>query len=200
MTMEVYLPEENLPTQQEAIKGVVDRMVDYARNLQISCAESFKVATSVWKKAKDIGKAIEARRKEAIDPSRKYIAKINDQAKELTDPLDEIEQIIKEKSALYHKSLEDQRLIEIEQVKEAAAIIGSNEPIYTPPVAKALRGDGAIAYTKTELKFKIVDEKLVPRDYLKVDEEKIAAMIKLGVAEIPGIEIYEEQKTILRSR
>jgi hypothetical protein len=45
-----------------------------------------------------------------------------------------------------------------------------------------------------------VNEKLIPREYLKVDEEKIAAMIKLGIAEIPGIEIYEEQKTILRSR
>jgi hypothetical protein len=201
MTMEVYIPNEaDKPFPHTALTKIVIEMVDYAKSLQISCQESFKVASSVWKKAKDLNKAIESRRKEAIDPSRKLIAQINDQAKELTDPLNEVEKIIKDKSAAYQKSLEEQRLLEIEATKDAAELLGVKEAIYTPPVAKSIRGEGAIAYTKAETKFRVVNEKLIPREYLKVDEEKVAAMIKLGISEIPGIEIYEEQKTILRSR
>jgi hypothetical protein len=43
-------------------------------------------------------------------------------------------------------------------------------------------------------KFRIVNEKLIPREYLKVDDVKIGAIVRAlkGATNIPGIEAYNE--------
>ena len=47
---------------------------------------------------------------------------------------------------------------------------------------------------RTITKFRIVNEKLIPREYLKPDEVKINGVVRsLGLsANIPGVEVYEE--------
>ncbi len=49
--------------------------------------------------------------------------------------------------------------------------------------------------------FKITDEKLVPREFLMVDEKKIREAIRMGARSkhIPGVEIYQEAKVVFKS-
>ena len=43
-------------------------------------------------------------------------------------------------------------------------------------------------------KFKITNEKLIPREYLKVDEVKIGQVVRAlkSATNIPGVEVYNE--------
>jgi len=49
--------------------------------------------------------------------------------------------------------------------------------------------------TRTVWKFEVIDEKLVPREYLKIDEVKIGSVARAtkGTLQIPGIRIYSEE-------
>lgn len=189
-------PEE----QYDFTVGMALSLKDRALNITIDCAESLNEATALWKDAKEMGKHIEAIRKKKIEPLRKIMAAVNDKSKAITEPLEEVEALIKQKSGVYQALLEKQRLEEIEKKREVAKILGDTEPVFVPQLDKTLRGDGVIAYTKTEKKFRIKEALEVPRQFLKVDEAAIELAIKQGFSQIPGIEIYEEQKTVLRSR
>jgi hypothetical protein len=169
-------------------------------NLEVYDSDSEVEAKRIWEEVKEFRKKVDAQRKEKIEPLRKVISSVNDASKEITDPLEQAEDTIKKKITQYRTLLEIQRLEELKAKEEAAKIIGSDQPVYVAPVEKVTRDGGVIAYTKTEKKFRIVEALSVPRQFLTVNEDAIAMAIKQGCTEIPGIEIYEETKTILRSR
>jgi len=77
--------------------------------------------------------------------------------------------------------------------EEAEAII--NEPVYIPPVVVPKTVPKVEGMSIREnWKFRITNEKLIPREYLKVDEVKIGQVVRAmkSAANIPGIEIYNE--------
>lgn len=94
------------------------------------------------------------------------------------------------------------RLIEEGRPEEALALLG--QQVETPPIimpemtAPKIKG----VMTRTVWKFRIKDEKLIPRDYLVVDEVKIGKMIRAteGKIEIPGIEVYQEKEIAVGGR
>lgn len=182
------------------ISNTIQGMLSFAQELEVTTSEAFKNATQLWKQAREWRKAIDAQRKEATEADRKRIAAVNDRAKELTDPLSQVEEIVKHKADFYQKFLERQREDQINKQKEAAEMLGVDFDIYVPPIEKSLRGEGAIAYTKSEKKFRVTDISKVPTKYLLVDTKSVENDIKLGIAEIPGLEIYTEDKVVLRSR
>lgn len=51
---------------------------------------------------------------------------------------------------------------------------------------------------RTTWDYKIVDESLIPRQYMIPDEKKLRAAIKAGFHEIPGLEIFEAPTLVLR--
>lgn len=52
--------------------------------------------------------------------------------------------------------------------------------------------------TRKTWTFTVADEASVPREWLKVDEDKIKAAIKSGTREIPGVIIHQETKTVMK--
>ena len=81
---------------------------------------------------------------------------------------------------------------ELEAEAEAATAI--------EPVVESKVEDVAGISTRTNWKFKIVDELLIPREYLIPDEKYIGQIVRAGKGkkQIPGIEIYSEN--IIASR
>ncbi|MFA5324417.1 MAG: hypothetical protein WC373_17200 [Smithella sp.] len=77
--------------------------------------------------------------------------------------------------------------------EEAEAII--NEPVYIPPVVvpKAVPKVEGMSI-RENWKFRITNEKLIPREYLKADEVKIGQVVRAmkSAANIPGVEVYNE--------
>ena len=57
---------------------------------------------------------------------------------------------------------------------------------------------GALASLRSTRNFRIVDATLVPREYLVVDDATVRARMRAGIREIPGIEIFETQTTVVR--
>jgi hypothetical protein len=82
-----------------------------------------------------------------------------------------------------------------EAAQEAAAIIA--EPVYVPPVVlqkTTPKLAGGPVY-RTIWKFRIVNESLIPRQYMVPDEKAIGGVVRStqGKINIPGIEAYEER-------
>lgn len=73
------------------------------------------------------------------------------------------------------------------------------EDLKTAPITKissAHRGLFSGAYQKTVKKWRVVDIKLVPAEFLIVDEKQVGALVRAGRKEILGIRIWEERITV----
>jgi transcriptional regulator of heat shock response len=79
------------------------------------------------------------------------------------------------------------------QKEEAEAIISA--PVQAAPVVvpKAVPKVAGMSI-RDNWKFRITNEKLIPREYLKVDEVKIGQVVRAmkSAANIPGVEVYNE--------
>ena len=200
MVINIASDEVALSNDAMLVKKAINDMVAFAKNLVVNTEESYRSITALYKKAREWKKSLEAKRKELVDPFRSQIADINDKAKVLSDPLDAVIELANAKVNGYQKLLEEKKQKEEAELREVAALFDAGEDIYVPPVEKIIRGDGAIAVTKIEKKFRVVDITKVPAKYLAIDEKAVTLDLKLGLDAISGLEIYEETTTQLRTR
>lgn len=193
------LPLDPVEHEQQ-LKKEISEMHAKAVHLNVDTEEAYKSITAIYADARSWKKCIEAKRKYLNEPLRKKMCLINDKAKELTDPLDQVINLANAKVHGYHKHLEDLKRKEEETLRNAASLFDAEDEVYVAPVDKILRGDGAISVTKTEKHFKVLDLSKVPLKYLMVNEKAIEHDLKLGINEIPGLEVYETITTQLRTR
>lgn len=207
MTATEILTEENpflVPLESSShevqIKSTIRDMVAFVKGLAVNSEASYNKVTSMYRQAREWKRSIEAKRKELVEPFRKQMAVINDKAKDLTDPLDSVIAMANVKSTVYLRMLEEAKRNEDEQLRKVAAIFDAEDEIYIPPMEKNIRGEGAVLVTKTEKTFRVIDITKVPTKYLMVDEAAVKRDLKLGVVEIPGLEVFETTTTSLRTR
>ncbi len=194
----IMIEEGSVPSHDEMKQFIKDMQI-FAENMDVTSLEAFKKITSLYADAKSWERIIEQKRKEANTPEQQIINARNDRAREVTEPLKHIQEICKRKADDYQKHLERERKKEEEKIQVAADLFDEVMP-YVPPVSQSHRGDGAVAYTRTETKFRLIDLSLVPLRYLMIDEDKIKRDIKLGITEISGLEIYTQKTTQLKTR
>ena len=65
---------------------------------------------------------------------------------------------------------------------------------------KTVRAGAGSATTRQVWTFKIVDPSKVPNEYKVIDEKKIAAVVKAGIRNIPGVEIYPTSSLVVTGR
>lgn len=104
---------------------------------------------------------------------------------------------------------EKRRLEEIERKKAEEDMLAAaehegdedilNEPIVTPEVKVEQPKVDKVSY-REKWSFDIIDEKKIPREYLKVDEQKIRGVVQALKQDcsIPGIKIHCEKIPVLR--
>jgi hypothetical protein len=91
---------------------------------------------------------------------------------------------------LAEKQMEQNRFEKAEEtlnkMEDVAPVV---VPIYAPPIQKQ-KGES----TRKNWKFEIVDEKLIPREYLMVNETSIRGVVSAlkGATNIPGVRVYSE--------
>lgn len=179
---------------------IVETMVHAARDYSVCSKWSAEEAVTMASQAKSLHKRIEESRKEAIEPHRKFIASLNDTAKVFTEKLEQVDGILKGKIGAW--KLEQQRAQEAAE-REAKELAKATNSVVLPPVHEPvdkLRGDGALSYEKIVWEYSVEDLSIVPRDFLRLDEDKVKAMVNAGVRDIPGLKVYQTKKTIIRSR
>lgn len=198
-----------------AVNFFEDGIVDSLRNFSIDTTDvadaakiikDFKIEdqgaldwiSKIYKSARRCKNQIEAERKELTEPLRGEISVINLKAKRLLEPVDFVINMANAKVAAYEAARAEQKRLSDLALREEADLFEAGESLYIPPLQKNIEAQEATAITKVEKKFKVVNDDEVPRKYLKIDEDAIKQDIKLGIQNIPGIEIWEETKTTLR--
>jgi hypothetical protein len=199
LSPQIY-PDSTIEENHELISKAITETCVLVEKMEINSDADHAKIRPHYSNAREWKKRIEDFKKDAAAPLKKRIAAINDKAAELLDPLERIISLCNEKTNAYMKSLESKAKAEKEAAREAAEILGLSETVYVPEVSHTLKGDGALAVTKTIKKFRVVDASLVPLKYLLVDEKAVQNDLKLGIQTIPGLEIYEETITTLRTR
>jgi hypothetical protein len=119
---------------------------------------------------------------------------------------------LKEKMEAEARALNEKTEREAREKAEAEAIARGEDPakVVVPPVPKVepvvvvdpiipkrdtvTRTEAGAASITHKRTFRIIDEKLIPREYLKVDEKAIRKDVDAGVENIPGVEIFVEAR------
>ena len=184
---------------ENAVRRIVSTMEQSAREILVNSEHSFKQASAIWSQARDIKKNVETQRKILGEPERKKVVSINNRAKELTEPLEWIEEHLRSKIEYYHWSLEKERLSFIEKQKEDAEILGVTPDIYVPELPESRRGEGCVTYMQKKRSIQVDDISQVPAKYLSLNTKLIEEDLEAGT-HIPGIKIEEIETLQLRSR
>lgn len=187
-----------------------------AQALTIASDEDLTLATDTLGVIAKIKKQLEEKRTFFVKPLNDQVKRINEMFKAWSAPLDRADQIIRGKVLAYRQEQERRRREEEERLrklaeKEHARLVRQAEkrgetPPPPPPVpvipqtAKTVAGTVGSVTTRKEWDFEIVDETLIPREYLMVNEAKIRAVVRAGVRNIPGVRIFEREVLAVRAR
>ncbi len=151
--------------------------------------------------------AIETARKKEKDQILKDGRAIDGHFSTMSEPVKAAaDRVVAAINAFQTKKLEEQRRIQREADerarKEAAAFDEPPPPVAAPVVAKEAARVVGFSGTKAAASVKwvheITDRKLVPREYLMVNEAAIKAAVAGGKRDIPGVRIFEQVRTAIR--
>lgn len=224
--MEITVTKETQELINESEKAIV-----VYKNFSVETNETNIAAAEALSLAKRKIKELEARRKKITDPlneakasamslfrrpieawttvkntieraKRIFIANEQDKQRKEQARIDELARKEKEKQ---EKALEKRianaaakgKTEKVEELKEAKEEIQVMTPVVENKVEK-IAGESM----RDNWKFKITDKMIVPREYWKLDLEKIGKMVKAsgGTFKALGIEIYNEPSIVTREQ
>jgi len=206
---------QDITIEQKAL-SIIERaeaVVITTPETYIKAGETWQTVKAMMKEVDDtfspiIAKAFSAH-KEAVAQRKKYYDPL-DQAsrkvKGLMSSYDLAQERIRQEeerrlAEIAHKAEEERILAEAIEAEQSGDKLAAEEilkeEVYIPPVVipkTTPKINGGPVY-RTVKKFRIVDESLIPRQYLVPDMVKIGGVVRaLGcTVNIPGIEIYEER-------
>lgn len=195
-------------------------IVDQAKAVKVVDIESYKYAGELWKSIGDMIKEVKATFDPICDAAHKAHKAATAKRASFLDPLESVYRSVKRLMSDYddeqerlrreaEEKLREQARKEEEErrLKEAIALEESGQkeiaaaimeaPVRVPPVVlpKATpRLDGGPVF-RTVWKYRIVNQNLIPREYMMPDQVKIGGVVRSLKDQccIPGIEIYKER-------
>jgi transcriptional regulator of heat shock response len=194
----------SVPDQAKQIN--IKTMDDYVRAGEIMLTIK-AIRKKITETFKPIKQKMDAAKQEVLDQERAADAPLKEAESWLSPQIitwnREQERIRQEEEArlreIARKEEEERQLQEAilaeqsGQKEEAEAIISA--PVQAAPVVvpKAVPKVAGMSI-RDNWKFRITNEKLIPREYLKVDEVKIGQVVRAmkSAANIPGVEVYNE--------
>lgn len=195
-------------------------VIEQANVIIVRNSTDYTQAGILWKLIKDLKEKVNDTFKPIIEKAHAAHKEALAQKAKIFDPLDAASRTVKGAMEKYDREqeairqVEERRLREIARKaeeerllaeaiaaetaghkEEAAAIM--EEPVYVPPVVipkTVPKLNGGPIY-RTIIKFRIVNEALIPRQYMMPDMVKIGGVVRAlkNQANIPGIEIYDER-------
>lgn len=188
----------------DTIKKEVSVVQALANSIEITDEESFSKSSDVLSKIKQYGKIIKERREEITRPLLTSLNSVRNLFRGVEDACESAEKTIKNKVSSYlaeqeiKVNIEKQKIadqIEKGKLKNPETIAKKLDNI--EEVKTNTSGEFGKIRTREVKKIKIVDETLLPREYLIPNEKKITEDFKNGI-EIPGTEVYIDR--IIESR
>lgn len=180
-----------------------------AQCLIVQCDEDYASGSETLTWIQNSLKKCEERRKFFVKPLQDHVARINLFFKNFTEPLQGFKDEISTKLLTYRSEQEAKRQAEEErkrkeqerltrkaekQYEKTGVAVSAPLPIVAVPEApKTTFSDLGAVTAKKAWAWSITNEKLIPREYLCIDEKKINAVIRAGIREIKGISIYQKE-------
>lgn len=207
---------------QEVIKAqaAARTIADDARELEIVDEATNSTALSLLSQARKHVRKIDALKKRWLDPLNAQVKLIRGDFDAMAAPAKEADQILARKTSEYRMKVaeaarkEQERLRRLAEKRQAAAAARAEaKGLEAPPVvpivptvaapAKTVATDcGAKITYRKQGHFEILDPAAVPREYLSVDEKKVGAAVRAGIATpdnpIPGIRIWITEEATVR--
>lgn len=176
----------------------------------IQKAEAFKIkvvadedqAHDILKEVKERLKFLDKKRKEITQPLNKSLKSANAMFKELSEPLKEVDGIMRNKILAFHKAQEakaekrEQRLIAKQEAAEKAGDEDRVEAIQEK--IEDVRPNVGSTTVQKRWTFEVVDIKKVPFEYFVLDEKMVREEIRNGLRDIPGIRIFQTENVMVR--
>ncbi len=159
--------------QIEQYKNEVEKAVEYVTDLEITSRTEAENALDIACEAINLFERIESTRKEITEPSRKFQAEINRLAKQFTQNLDRVKDVVVDK-------VEDWKL-------------GSWE-------VGELATSKVMTVDLPDFSFEVSNIQDVPREYLTVDEARVKLAMKQGLRIIPGLNLKKSTKLSIRRK
>jgi len=192
----------------------IEKMLDIATEYNVADIRSNTDAVAKISDAKKLTKTLEIERKRIVEGPNGFVKKVNAFVKGFTEPLKEIERILKNKVAQYQHRLELERREAEKKAQEEAAKLQAEldkeakekgvEPVKVAPVAVApvntvtRTEEGASSHIRKEWVGEIVDPAQVPREFCSPDPRLIKEAVRAGKRDIPGVNITEKSTTVVR--
>ena len=194
-------------------KNLADMAAKAGTHLIID-AQTNEEAVTLAGQSKAMFRALEKKRKEVIGPASEFVAAVNQMVKPMTAILTGIEDGLKHRITRYSQEQERRRLEQQRKANEEArslqdeiekAAVSAGEPsnIVVAPVVveapKVTRTASGSASLRTTWAFEVVDFAALPDKFKQVDRVAINNEIKAGIRQIPGVRVYEQASTMIRS-
>lgn len=204
------LTEISQNTEVLELSTEVSVLENRAASLAVADEASLNQANSWLVDIKRLKDAVEAKRTFFTKPLNDHLRTINAFFKTFSEPLVRADAILRDSVLKYRREqdairreeearlraeAEERQREAIKQAQESGVPIPPPTPLPVIPQQQSKTmdvGDGKVI-AKKAWTFRIVHAGEVPREYLSIDEKKIRAVIKAGIRNIPGVEIYEEE-------
>jgi len=202
-------------TIQQQTQELMDKaqvIVREAKEIIVQDKDSLTAAVDFLGKIAIAKKEVDSRRRFFTDPLNQQVKNINDLFRGYSDPLGQADKIVRNKVLVYQAeeakrvAEEQQRALEEAKAQAEEASKYPAEEFVPIPISmveepeKTVRAGAGSATTRQVWAFKIVDPSKVPDEYKAIDEKKIAAVVKAGIRNIPGVEIYLTSSLVVTGR
>lgn len=187
----------------ELVQDQTSKATQLAIELIIDSDAKMLEATDLLKKIKIVGKMITEKKELITKPMNQALKEAREMFRPIEDTCSDSEALVKRKMIAYQNEQEKIRREELAKIEKKVdkgtmkmeTAIKKIETVQE--VQNSVKGEYGAMSTRILKRVRIVDETLLPREYLIADMKKIEAVAKAGV-EIPGVEVYEEKSIAIR--
>jgi hypothetical protein len=205
MEMTDVLPAEEVKTLERSTSV----MVPAAEAFVIQSDADVEDASKYLKVIAETKKSHEERRQFLVRPLNNHVSAINEMFKRFLAPAVEADRILRGKISAFRTEQQRTRLEEQRRVNEAAAAIqarlaeeaaaeGVAAPVVMAPTVLPPPATIGNANMRKVWKFDVLEDDLVPREYMTVDETLIRKAVAAGVRDIPGVRVYLDEQIAIR--
>lgn len=190
----------NLPTKEIAqYKSKILRIQQAATALNVSTVKDMETGTELLVTIKGVKKMLLERKEAITRPLMQGLASVRDLFKPLETGHAEAEKVIKEKMLAYQVEENDRVMREKERIEKRVAKGTMRADTAVSKLENLAGADGKYESssgkvgTRTITKVRIIDETIIPREFLVPDMIKITEAVIRHKLAVPGVETYNEK-------
>lgn len=173
--------------------------------LTVKDAASNQLAASLLVDLKRAEKQVKEAKDFLVGPLKKHVKDIEARFKPTLEALANADMALRSKVITYRQQEEakvekarqealTKALAAQEKGQHAKATALATEAVaLTGPAKQTMAEDGALQ-AKKRWTFEVTDFKLVPREYLTVDDREVNTAIRAGVRDVPGLRIFQKDE------